>query len=100
MREALEERNSRISDSKQTHIVLGFHSVPKLSEKVSRNSPLHLSRLCLCYCVCAQRWQSLKGRGQWILDSLRLANPMDLHRDTLFSVTSEPLIISTDNWHH
>ena len=35
MREAQTERNSRIKDSKQTHIVLGSDSVPKLSEKVS-----------------------------------------------------------------
>jgi hypothetical protein len=35
VREAFQERNSRIRDSKQTHIVLGFDSVPKLSEKMA-----------------------------------------------------------------
>ncbi|CAI8041472.1 Putative calmodulin-like protein 2 [Geodia barretti] len=35
VREARQERNSRIRDSKLTHIVLGFNSVPKLSEKMA-----------------------------------------------------------------
>jgi Ca2+-binding EF-hand superfamily protein len=35
MEAAQSERDSRIKDSKHTHIVLGFHSTPRLSEKMA-----------------------------------------------------------------
>ena len=51
VREALQERSSRIRDSKQTHIVLGFDSAPQLSEKVSTSFVTLTASECVC-CVC------------------------------------------------
>ena len=42
-RAALEERTSRIKDSKHTHFILGFDRLPPLSEK---------GCVCVCVCVC------------------------------------------------
>ena len=53
IRAAQTERTSRIRDNKQTHLVLGFDSLPPLSEKAS-NRPTPLKYTChteLC-CVC------------------------------------------------
>ena len=95
VREAVMERSSRIRDSKQTHIVLGFDSAPKLSEKVRTPSLYALIFLGFC-----DRWRSMERKELWIQVFLRLANPMDPLRDTLSSVTSEPLLNSLITYTH
>ena len=46
-RAAHSERTSRIQDNKHTHLVLGFHSSPPLSEKVSNTLGSSALQQCL-----------------------------------------------------
>ena len=103
MEAAQSERDSRIKDSKHTHIVLGFHSTPRLSEKVSDKlyhafsmlNTVNIQLWCMYMynvhvCVCVHcRWLSLVRKDQWLPVCLLPANQMDPLRGTLYLVMSK-----------